>query len=378
MISDFEGDAGLPDALFWISKEYEWAKGPVQDRTGWYDAPNSVYQKLVQQFKSTSYGQQSEWGQKRLTHRIKILKLIKEADQNEINAAIEQMVAEFTGRPEVAGELCWIAREYEMYADKHELSKEMYERIIREYPESVEANEAPLDIARVDIQFLIEAGDINEANILTDEFVADFNQDPYAGYCLERIATQYYKTALSFKEQKQQEGTKQYFEQAEGVWQRIIDKLPVQAGDTDNAYYFVAGCRQQLGRWEEALDYYQKVVADWPDYKYAGGAQCAIGWSYEVLRDSGKIPKEQANPLIEQAYIAVLTDYPDCYVAHYAAFQLAEMSAEKGDKISAIAYYKKFLELAPPEHSRLAEAKAKLAKMEESGSVLTIQGGTNQ
>jgi len=379
LISDFEGDAGLPDALFWISKEYEWSKGPAQDRTGWYDEPNSVYQRLVEQFKNTSYSQQSEWGQKRLAHRIKILKLIKEADQNEVDAAIENMVKDFAGRSEIAGELCWIAREYEMYPDKHELSKQMYERIIREYPDSVEANEARLDIPRANIQFLIGAGDINEANALTDEFVADFNEDPYAGSCLERIATQYYKTALAFKEPNRSatpqtcslaamEQAKQYFERAEGVWQRIIDKLPVRAGDTDNAYYFVAGCRQHLGRWEEALDYYQKVVADWPDYKYAGGAQCAIGWSYEALRDSGKIPKEQADAIIEEAYTAVLTEYPDCYIAHYAAFQLAGMSAEKGDKAGAIAYYKKFIELAPAEHSRLAEAKAKLRELE----------GTNQ
>jgi len=379
LISDFEGDAGLPDALFWISKEYEWSKGPAQDRTGWYDEPNSVYQRLVEQFKNTSYSQQSEWGQKRLAHRIKILKLIKEADQNEVDAVIENMVKDFAGRSEIAGELCWIAREYEMYPDKHELSKQMYERIIRGYPDSVEANEARLDIPRANIQFLIGAGDINEANALTDEFVADFNRDPYAGSCLGRIATQYYKTALAFKEPNRsstsqgcslaaKEQAKQYFEQAEGVWQRIIDKLPVQAGDTDNAYYFVAGCRQHLGRWEEALDYYQKVVTDWPDYKYAGGAQCAVGWSYEALRDEGKIPKEEANAIIEQAYTAVLTEYPDCYIAHYAAFQLAGMSVEKGDKAGAIAYYKKFLELAPAEHSRLAEVKAKLRELE----------GTNQ
>jgi hypothetical protein len=64
----------------------------------------------------------------------------------------------------------------------------------------------------------------------------------------------------------------------------------------------------------------------------------------------------------------------DKSVANYAAFQLAVMSVEKGDKAGAIAYYKKFIELAPAEHSRLAEAKAKLAELEQ----VTIEGGTSK
>jgi tetratricopeptide (TPR) repeat protein len=358
MISDFEGDAVLPDALFWISKEYEWAKGPVQDRSGWYDAPNSVYERLVQKFK---YGQ-AEWDYKRLTHRMKIFNLMKEADQNEINAAIEQMVAEFTGRPEVVGELYWIACGYEERPDKGELAKQMYERIVKEYPDTVEANEARLDIPRVDIQSLIEAGDINEANKLTDEFISDFNQNPYAGECLGRIAIKYYKTAMPFKVQGRREQTKQYFAKSENLWQWVIDNNFVD--NLGEAYFCAATCRQELGRWEDALAYYYKVVDDYNDYEYVCGAQCAIGWSYEVLRDSGKIPKEQANPIIEQAYTAVLTKYPDCYVANYAAFQLAGMMLEKGDKAGAVVYYKKFLELAKPQDVRIASVKETLSRLE--------------
>ena len=120
------------------------------------------------------------------------------------------------------------------------------------------------------------------------------------------------------------------------------------------------------------------MVDDYADFEYVGGAQCAIGWSYETLRNSGKIPKEQANPIIEQAYTAVLTKYPDCYVANYAAFQLAGMSAEKGDKISAIAYYKKFLELANPQDVRIASAKEILEKLERFDPGLTVEGGTSK
>jgi hypothetical protein len=55
-------------------------------------------------------------------------------------------------------------------------------------------------------------------------------------------------------------------------------------------------------------------------------------------------------------------------VAHYAAFQLAEMSLAKGDRTAATGYYRLFLDLAKHGNSRIDEAKYKLAALE----------GTNQ
>ena len=380
MMSDFAGDAGLAEAVYWISKEYEWKKGTVEieERTGWYDTPNSVYQKIMQEFGDRPYGEEAQWDQKRLAHRMKIFKLLKDGDQNQIDTAIETMVTDLKGRPEIAGELRWIAWGYEEQPDKGSQAKQMYKRIIREYPGTVEANEAVIDIPRLDIYTMLDSGDTNSADALLDKFIADFGQNRYARNCLRGFATKYYKTAMAFKEQNQSQNcgigasgqalrpdsgqAKKYFAKSEGLWQQVIDNN--SATNLGEAYFCAATCRQELGRWDDAIAYYQKVVDDYPDFAYVGGAQCAIGWSFEALRNSGKIPKEQANPIIEQAYTAVLTKYPDCYVANYAAFQLAGMSAEKGDKISAIAYYKKFLDLAKPQDVRIARVKETLSRLE--------------
>ena len=106
------------------------------------------------------------------------------------------------------------------------------------------------------------------------------------------------------------------------------------------------------------------MVDDYADFEYVGGAQCAIGWSYETLRNSGKIPKEEANPIIEQAYTAVLTKYPDCYVADYSAIHLADRMLEKGDKVSAAKYYRLFIEKTYPGNGRIASVKETIAKLE--------------
>ena len=105
LLSDFASDAGLAEAVYWISREYEWKKSAGEDRAGWYDAPNSVFQRLIQKFGYTSFGQDAEWDQKRLTHRMKIFKLMQEPNQSAMDAAIEAMIIDLKDRTEVAGEL---------------------------------------------------------------------------------------------------------------------------------------------------------------------------------------------------------------------------------------------------------------------------------
>jgi hypothetical protein len=113
MINDFADEAGLPWAVYWVSKEYEWTKGTTLSRAQWYNAPNSVYRQIMQKFSDTPFGQQAELDQKRLNHRMKIFNLMKEQDSNAIDAAIEEMVADLNWSPETAGELYWIACGFE-------------------------------------------------------------------------------------------------------------------------------------------------------------------------------------------------------------------------------------------------------------------------
>ncbi|MFA5251512.1 MAG: tetratricopeptide repeat protein [Phycisphaerae bacterium] len=373
MISDFNGNEKLAETAYRIGNEYEWSKDRIENSAARYDVPLRVYQRLAQELGQTPYGQKTQWDYKRLTQRTNILTLMGKGDQNAVDTAIEQMTSNFKGRPEIAGEFHWVALQYEGDPNKLSFAKQMYERIVKEYPTTTEATKAVLDIRRVDIHSQIKAGEINEAEMLIDKFVADFNGHPYAGICLRRVATQYYMMGIGLKEKMLKDEANQYFAKAEPVWQRIIDKLPSRAGDTDTAYYYAACSRQQMGRWDDAIKYFQIVVDDWPDFEHVGGAQAAVGWCLEAIRDSNTVPKEAINPLIAEAYKAVLTGYADCYIAHYAAYRLGVMSAEKGDKVNAIVYYRKFLELAKPENNRINDVKSKLAGLEQ-----IVEGGAGK
>ena len=377
MLNDFNDDPGLPGAVYWLSKEYEWTKGTSLSRDGWYDKPNSVYQQIMQKFSDTPFGQQAELDQKRLNHRMKIFNLMKESDQNAIDVAIEEMVADLPfdsaqGRQEVAGELYWLACGFEE-KDNGPDAMRMYERIIKDYPDTPEANSAALDVRRRVITDLINAGYINGSEVLMDEFIADFNEHPNAGSCLGRVAIGYYKKGLGFKEKRKFKEAKEYFDRADDVFQKIIMNNLEKEKDVGALYYhYAARTYQELWQWEKAIANYQKVVDKYPDFEYACGAQAAVGWCYEFMIKAGEIAKEQAEPLIEQAYNKVLTNFTDCYLADYAAYHLAEMSEQKGDKTAAAEYYRMFLDIANrrpggPQRAqdfRIAEAEAKLAELE--------------
>lgn len=379
MISDFAGDSRLTDTLFWISKQYEWTKGASINRNGWMDTSTSVYKRLMQQFGSG----QAQWDYKRLNYRMKIFNLMKGTDpidsaqggQNALNVAIEEMVTEFTGRPELAGELYWIACGYEEQPDKCSQAISVYERIVRDCPNSLEADMAVLEVRRRIITDTIIAGDMNGAEVLMDEFVADFKNDSYAGTCLGRVAMGYYKKGFELNQEGKLESAKEHFDRSAGVWERIT-KNNLQTGKNDVYLYFYAACNyHKLGRFYEAVEIYQKILNEWPDFEHGCGIAAAIAWCYENMRDTGQVPKEEINPIIEEAYKAVLENYTGCLATKEVAYRMAGMMLEKGDKAEAIRYYNKFLESAEkfkscpnqPQDRRVASVKDTIANLGGAG-----------
>lgn len=382
LMTDFAGDAGLAEAVYWIGKEYEWKKGTTINRIGWYDTPNSVYQKLMQEFGDTPYGEEAQWDQKRLAHRMEIFKLISGPNQAATDAAVEAMATDFKGRPELASELYWVACGYEEHPDKLQQAKEMYERVVKDCPGTDEADRAALDVRRRILCDVLDSGDVNSAYTLLAQFIADFNQNYYAGDCLGRVVIGCYKRAVELRGQKQTDKETLYHEVAANIWEQIQkDNLQITS-DLAYLYFYVAINYHEMGRWADAVNNYQKVLDDWPDFEHACGINAAIAACYESLRDKEGVPKEGINPLIEQAYKAVLADATGCYMTKETAYKLAGMLLDEGDKAGAIKYYQKFLDSAQSpkygcaksktssQDSRIEAVKAKIAE-------LTTEGGTN-
>ena len=131
------------------------------------------------------------------------------------------------------------------------------------------------------------------------------------------------------------------------------------------AYYYSGRMCHLLRDYACAAANFQTVAEGWPDYQYAGGAQCAVGYCYAAMVKLGEIGEAEAQPVIEDAYEKVLEQYPDCYLADYAAFQLGEMNFARGDWATSEQYYKLFLELARPGDARLKMVQARIKELEE-------------
>jgi tetratricopeptide (TPR) repeat protein len=383
LMSDFAGDAGLAEAVYWISKEYEWKKGTTINRIGWYDTPNSVYQKIMQEFGDTPYGQEAQWDQKRLAHRMKIFKLMQEPNQAATDAAIETMAADLKGRPELASELYWVACGYEEHPDKLQQAKQIYERVVKDRPGTDEADRAALDVRRRVLSDVLDSGDVNSAYTLVDKFIADFKQNSYAGDCLGRVVIGCYKRAAELTAQGQPEKAMRYHEVSANIWERIQKENLQIRSDLAYLYFYVAINYHEMGRWADAINNYQKVLEDWPDFEYACSINAAIAYCYESLRDKEGVPKEEINPLIEQAFIAVVANSSGCYATNEVAYRLAGMMLEKGDKVSAVKYYRKFLDSAkPPQYgsAKCGSSQKQDGKIEAVKSKLAeliAEGGTN-
>ncbi|RPJ78989.1 MAG: hypothetical protein EHM20_02550, partial [Alphaproteobacteria bacterium] len=149
------------------------------------------------------------------------------------------------------------------------------------------------------------------------------------------------------------------------VWEKIQSNNLNITTDLVYLYYYAGANYLLLEKWDEAISNFQKVLDKWPDFLYACVCQDAIAGSYEVLRDTGKAPKEGINTLLEEAYEAILAKYPDCYAFKNTTYKMGGLMFEKGDNQSALYYYNKFLELTKSlETARITCSQDKKLKIE--------------
>ncbi len=108
------------------------------------------------------------------------------------------------------------------------------------------------------------------------------------------------------------------------VWRRIKSNFNA------HAYYYSGSCYRRLGECEKAIQYYQKVVSDWPDHELACNAQFMIGQSFEYFAVQKLLPSSDAEELARTAYQQVLDKYPKCPNAEYSRRWVKRYDSEKG------------------------------------------------
>jgi tetratricopeptide (TPR) repeat protein len=216
---------------------------------------------------------------------------------------------------------------------KYEVAAAFYNDIMNKWPSNKILLWAKVGLARIDIA----RGNDAATQKVIDNIISEFRDHPEMPNGVFSIGEQYW--AQAFSEHRQDDRKKEpndksieYFTKALAVWERIIKELPPSI-TTAQAYQFSAECYRQLGQYEKAIEYYQKVVDNWPYYEYAWHAQFLIARCLEELENSGRISKEEAAIQIIHACERLFSDYPDCRAVEAARDLLVRWSSTEIEEL---------------------------------------------
>jgi len=205
---------------------------------------------------------------------------------------------------------------------KYEKANELYQHVIDNWPKAEHAILSRGGVIMADIGL----GNDANAQAAIDSLIADFNDQPALPEAVFVIGEQYYNDALLKKKEGRDEQAKEYYRKALTVWERIMtDLLPSPI--TPQAYLFSGECYRKLSQHQTAIEYYQEVVVNWPDYQFAWHAQFLLARCFERLARLGRIPIAEAAPQIRQACENVFANYPDCLAAGAARNLLKRWSS---------------------------------------------------
>jgi len=132
---------------------------------------------------------------------------------------------------------------------------------------------------------------------------------------MEMMASAYYNEALRKKKQDLDEQAKSYYQKTIVEFKRIMPQLPKTDDKAAEICYFSGVCYSRLGQHQKAIEYYQKVVDNWPGYKLAWSAQFQIVKMYKWLLEAGVMSESEAEAAITVTFEHLLKKFPDCPAA---------------------------------------------------------------
>lgn len=142
----FSGDAELAGSLYWIARNYRLEGHPQR-------AVN-LYQEIMSQYPDSSYAKKAQLD----IPRTNIFSLLGAGKYTEAEAAIDKLLNDFSGHPELAETLYDIARECKHKA-RYGKAKSLYQYILQRYPATSYGEMCPIQVPKMDIWAKIASGD---------------------------------------------------------------------------------------------------------------------------------------------------------------------------------------------------------------------------
>jgi TolA-binding protein len=261
LIADFSGNPALPETLYWIAEEYYWARR--------FEEANNLYQQIIKDHPDSSYASKA----KLAIARAEATSLILSKNYDRAKDILDELVTDFSGHPDWPETLYWIAEEYH-WARRFEDANNLYQQIIKDYPDSSFASKAKLGIARANVLSLIISKDYDRAKEAFDRLAVDFILDPDLPGTLYWIAEEY-----KWSER---------FEDAKSVYQKIIRSYP-DSSFADKSRLGIARAEAtslvSSQNYDQAKEAIGKMISDFNDHPDLPGT---LYWIADGYRWSGR------------------------------------------------------------------------------------------
>ncbi len=198
-------------------------------------------------------------------------------------AAVDKLLTDFSRNEQIADAVRQVANAHRK-SGKYEKANELYQYVIANWPGGESAVLVRMDIALSNVSSLIHDGNDSEAQTALDKLITDFAKHPNLAEVVRNIGYSYYTKARLTNLEGDIEGGKVLYRKAVEVWERLIREFP-GSEVIPNAYYCSAVCyAQELEEYQKGIDYFQKVVNNWPDYEYAQQARLLIVEYYNKMK----------------------------------------------------------------------------------------------
>ncbi len=221
------------------------------------------------------------------------------------DAVVAEIVQNHSTKKEFAIVLNGIADSYRKRGN-HTKSIELRQQVLNNNPDVNEQLCAQTGIGMNSVWL----GDDAKAQAKVDLIVANYKDHPRAGYSVFVVGEEYYFKAREYLKSNNQDLADSHFQKAFAIWDSNINQI------TDSyhkclAYYYSATAYQYMKDYEKAIVCYQKVVDQWPKYKFAWNSQYLIASCYDQMCDTGIKTKAEVKEEILDVCQKMEASYPD-------------------------------------------------------------------
>jgi tetratricopeptide (TPR) repeat protein len=246
---------------------------------------------------------------------------IRAGDTATGEADCQKLLTDYAGKAELPEAILKVAQGYQK-ANLPDQAGVLYQYVLSNFQDN---GDAVLKSRIGQVQVHIAQAQETTAETAITQLSSQYQGHPGLRKALFFVYHEYYDQGMLLRKNGDEAGARPFFEKAIAGWQKsLIDTVGVNY--TPETYHMVAGTYRIIKEYKPAIENYQVLVKGWPNHELAWTSQHMIGYCYEQMLRAGQISREEAKPLIRQAYETLLDKYPHCPAARAAGSWLKRNS----------------------------------------------------